>query len=75
MTEQLGWLKLSRANYLGRLEIYGWQDILHCMTCVMTYDILYDMGTRETTQVVSNFNLETKGVKKPFLVIMSCKME
>ena len=45
------------------------------MTCVMTYDILYDMGTRETTQVVSNFNLETKGVKKPFLVIMSCKME
>ena len=45
------------------------------MTCVMTYDILYDMGTRETTQVVSNFNLETKDVKKgPFLVIMSCKM-
>ena len=34
------------------------------MTCVITYDILYDMGTRETTQVVSNFNLETKGVKK-----------
>ena len=54
---------------------YGWQDILHCMTCVMTYDILYDMGTREMTQVVSNFNLETKDVKKgPFLVIMSCKM-
>ena len=42
---------------------------------VMTYDILYDMGTRETTQVVSNFNLETKDIKKgPFLVIMSCNM-
>ena len=45
------------------------------MTCVMTYGILYDMGTREMTQVVSNFNLETKDVKKgPFMVIMSCKM-
>ena len=41
----------------------------------MTYvDTLYDMGTREMTQVVSNFNLETKGVKNKghFLVIMSC---
>ena len=47
------------------------------MTCVMTYDTLYDMGTREMTQVLSNFNLETKGVKNKghFLVIMSCKME
>ena len=41
------------------------------MTCVMTYDILYDMATREMTHVVSNFNLETKDVKKgTFLVIM-----
>ena len=40
------------------------------MTCVMTYEIWYDMGTqttptREMTQAVSNFNLQqTKGVKK-----------
>ena len=45
------------------------------MTCVMTYDILYDMGTRETTQVVSNFNLETKGVKKNNLFWLLCHVK
>ena len=44
------------------------------MTCVMTYDTLYDMGTREMTQVVSNFNLETKGVKKN-LFWLSCHVK
>ena len=33
------------------------------------------MGTRETTQVVSNFNLETKGVKKINLFWLSCHVK